>query len=176
METQVQLDERHDLLDELRGVTQRLQPLTCHLRTLDLVMVEGDALGSDLLRRRLSDVVQEGSHPKLGVGLLLTGLDRDDLVDNCERVPVHVLVPVHGVLFELQIGKLRQEQIEQSRLGREVQPFRRVVGVQGLRQLVADALGGHDLQPLAHLRHRAHHGRIGLDVEQRDEPGRAQHA
>src|SRR5439155_12800779 len=44
VEAQMQLDERRDLLDELRGVTQRLQALARHLRALDLVMVEGLAL------------------------------------------------------------------------------------------------------------------------------------
>ena len=101
MEPEVKRDELGDLFDEVGGIAERLQPFARHLRADDFVMMERNAIRSDLARGRLSDVVQQAGHAQSRVGPGSRRLARDDLVDDRERVPVHVLVPVDGVLLKL---------------------------------------------------------------------------
>ena len=57
----------------------------------------------------------------------------------------------------------------------EPQPGRRVLDDQQLRQLVADPLGAHDLEPAAVLLDRGDELGDGLEAEAGDEARRAQH-
>ena len=93
-----------------------------------------------------------------------------------DRVREHVLVRVDRVLLEPHRVELGEELVGEAGLGEEPQPGARVVDEQQLRQLVADALGAHDLEPVPQLDDRGDERRVGLEPELRDEARRAQHA
>ena len=75
---------------------------------------------------------------------------RSDVLDDGDRVGEHVLVAVDRVLLEPQRRQLGQELLGEPGVDEEPQPGRRVVDDDQLVELVADALGRHDLQPVAH--------------------------
>ena len=101
---------------------------------------------------------------------------RTDVLDDGDRVRQHVLVAMDRVVLESHRRQLRQELVGETGVDQEPQSGRRVVDDHQLVELVADALGRHDLES-------CRHGRDGIDelggrveLVPGDEPGRAQHA
>ena len=69
VEAQVQEDQPGDVLDDVLGVPQRLQPGRGQLRADHLVVVEADpAARLEPPGRRLADVVQQRGQPQHQVG------------------------------------------------------------------------------------------------------------
>ena len=83
---------------------------------------------------------------------------------------------VDRILLQPHPVELGQELVGEAGLGEEPESGARVVDEEELRQLVTDALGAHDLEPVAQLHDRVGQRRVGLEAELRDEPRRAQHA
>ena len=105
------------------------------------------------------------AHAQLGTGL----------GDDGDRVREHVLVPVDRVLLELHRVELGKELVGEPGAREEPQARLRVGRDEQLAELVADPLRAHDLEPVAVPRHRLDHLGVGLELERRGEPRRAQH-
>ena len=86
----------------------------------------------------LADVVEQPREPEHRVGL--------QPLDDRERVPEHVLVPMHRVLLELQRRQLGQELVRQPRLDQQGEPGAGRSRDEQLVELVADPLRRHDPQ------------------------------
>ena len=71
-----------------------------------------------------------------------------------DRVGQHVLVAVDRILLEAHRRQLGEELVGQTGVDDEPQAGGRVVDHEQLVELVADALGRHDLEPLRHRRDR----------------------
>ena len=136
------------------GIAQGAEPLLGHAGADDVVEVEAHALGPERAGLRLADVVEERgeAHRQL----------RARLGHHGDRVGQDVLVVVDRVLLEGQAGQFGEELVGQPRPHQEPQAGRRVVDHQQLRQLVADPLGAHHLEPA---------GQVGGRL--RPAPGRA---
>jgi len=96
VKAQVQLDQRRDLVDHLLGVLERGHTLARHLRAHHVVETKGHSLAGDLARRWFAHVVKQGRQAQDEV--------RRRLVHHGPGVLEDVLVLVHGVLFELELG------------------------------------------------------------------------
>jgi hypothetical protein len=107
------------------------------------------------------------------------GLQRDGLVEHCQRVPVDVLVPVVLVDLQPERGHLGQEMVGHAGLDQQVDALRRAIrpaGQQQLGQLDGDPLGRDNLQPGCQLGHRPADVGSGGEAQLGHEPGSAQHA
>ena len=104
------------------------------------------AVGRDLARLGLADVVEQRREPERRA----SG-SASRLLDHGERVVQHVLVLVHRVLLELQRGELGQELVGETGLDQQLQSARGSGRGEQLGELVADPLGRHDLEAVAHL-------------------------
>ena len=85
------------------------------------------------------------------------------LRDDRDRVREHVLVLMDRVLLELHGVELGEELVGQAGAAEEPQPGRRVGQHEQLRELVADALRAHDLEPTVQLLDRGHELGVGLE-------------
>ena len=168
VEAQVHLDERADVVDHGVRVAELSQPLLGHAGADHLVVVELHTLGRDLAGGGLADVVQERREPQHLVALAP--------FDHGVGVSQHVLVLMHRVLFELERGELGQERVGEAGRHEQREPFARMVADEQLRELLADALGRDDLQPVAHRLDRGDDPGRRLDVELGDESRGAEHA
>ena len=83
---------------------------------------------------------------------------------------------VDGVLLEAHLGELGQEAVDEAGVGQEPEAGAGVVDHDELVELVADALGRHDVEPVGHGLDRG--GELGdrLKAVPGDEPGGPQHA
>ena len=168
VEAQVQLDQPGDVLDGLLVEPQRPQTLGRHPRADELVVVEAHpATGLEATRRRLADVVEQRGQPQHQVGprhrAVRAGLQRDGLVEDDEGVLVDVLVPAVLVDGALQLVDLGQHDGRHPGVDHELDPTARALAEDEPLELGADPLGGDDLQPVGHRRHRRHD--VGVDVE-----------
>ena len=88
----------------------------------------------------------------------------------------HVLVAVDRIVLEAHRRQLGQELIGEPGVDEEPQPGRRVVDRDQLVELVADALGRHDLQAAGHaLATASTSSSTGSRLVAGDEAGRPQH-
>ncbi len=178
MEAQVQLDQQADRLDLLAREAQRLHALGSDLGPDDVVVVEGDrAVRDEAAGLGLADVVHqrgEAGH-EVGSAARKARLEVDRLLEDGEGVLVDVLVSVVLVALEAQRRQLGQDEVGQPGLHEQGEAQARVGRTDQLDQLVAHALGGDDVDPLGHVRHRRDD--LGRDVEAElgGEPGGAQH-
>ena len=82
---------------------------------------------------------------------------------------------VDRVLLEPHGGQLGEELLGQAGVDREPQPGARTLQLDELVELVADALGRHDLEAVAQCHDGLHQRGVGHEVVAGDEPGRPQH-
>ncbi len=151
VDPQVQVDELGDGLDDVLRVPQRGEALARHPGADDLVVMERRAALLERARLRLADVVQQRGEPQHEV--------RAHLLHDRDRVREHVLVVVDRVLLELHRVELGQELVREPGAGEEPEARRRVVDDEQLRELVADPLRAHDLEPAAVLADRGQRAR-----------------
>ena len=132
-----------------------------------LVVVEAHTAVGERAGLGLADVVEQRgqAHHQLGPRVAHHG----------DRVREHVLVGVDRILLEAHAVELGQELVAELGLGEEPQARAGVVDQQELRELVADALRAHDLEPVAQLDHCGDERGIGFEVELRDEARRTEH-
>ena len=97
---------------------------------------------------------------------------RRDVLDDGDGVAEHVLVAVDRVVLEAQRRQLGQEVLGEAGVDEEPQAGRRSVDDDELVELVADALGGHDRQPIAPLDDGGDELGDRLQAVAGDEPGR----
>ena len=152
----MEVHELGDIVDDLGGVLQRGKPIARHALPHNLVVMERGATTFERTRLRFPDVVHQGRESEDQL--------RARLRHHRDRVGEHVLVVMDRVLFELHRVELRQEEIRQARRREKPQARRWVRHHQQLRQLVADPLGAHDLEPIAELFHRRDEFRIGSEA------------
>ncbi len=105
-----------------------------------------------------------------GTGPSRPGLQVDRLGQHGQRVLVDVLVPVVLVDLQAQGRELGQHVVGQAGVHQHLEPGTRVGREQQLGQLVADPLGGHDLDPLGHLADRRADVGVQPDPELGGEP------
>ena len=166
----MQLDQGRDRVRLVAGELQRLHPLLGQLRADDVVVVEGHAaVGQEATGPRLADVVHQGGEARDEVRSAQPALEVDGLLEDGQGVLVDVLVPVVLVALQRQGGQLGQDQGGQPGLDEERQPQPGVRRQHQLDQLVADPLGGDDLDPAGHVRHRGDDGRVDHEAELRGE-------
>ena len=118
--------------------------------------------------------MEEGGEPEDEVGLAL--LEGDGVVQHGERVGEDVLVPVDRVLLEPQQGQLGDELAGDPDLGRKLEDRRGRAAEEELGELLPDALGRDDLQPVVHGGDGGHHLGVDAQVQRRGEAQRPQHA
>ena len=80
-----------------------------------------------------------------------------------------------GSCSSLQRGELGQELLRETGRDDQLESARGGGRGEQLGELVADPLGGHDLEAVVHLLDRPHHARGGGEFELRGEPRRAEH-
>ena len=154
VEPQVQLDELGHLVDEVVAVAERTHALAYELGADDVVVVERDrATLDEAPSLGLADVVQQRREPDDEVGRALEAtLERDRLLQHGQRVLVDVLVAMVLVALEDQRRQLGQHLRRQPGLDQQPQTRHGIAADQQLVELVAYALGRHDLEPLAPCR------------------------
>ncbi|KFC52602.1 hypothetical protein GY12_03525 [Micrococcus luteus] len=179
VEPHVQLHQAGHRLDRVVVELQGAQPLADELGAHGLVVPEGD--GPALLeaaRGRLADVVQQRRQAQHGVGgrRRVLALQLDGLLQHRQGVGVDVLVAVVLVRLELQGRQLGQDVVGQAGAHEQVEPGARVRSADELDELLADAFGGDDRDPLGHCGHGLLHLGGHGEAELRGEAGGAHHA
>ena len=119
---------------------------------------------------RFADVVEQGG--EAGDAEVEVAEQRADVLDDGDRMAEHVLVPVDRVVLEAQRRQLGEEVLGEAGVDEEPQPRRRTVDDDQLVELVADALGRDDLQPVTAILHRGDQFGHRLEAEAGDEPRR----
>ena len=165
----MELDQAAHGSDVVGRIPQGAHPLLGHAGPDDLVVVERHTVRSEGARLGLPHVVEQRRQPQDPV------VARGAL-DDGDGVGQHVLVAVDGVLLQAEGRQLGQELVGQARLDEEPQAPARLLDDQQLVELIADALGGDDLEPGSQLTHGLDKGRVGREVVAGDEAGGPQHA
>ena len=164
----MEVHELGDVFHHLRGEPQCRHALARQPRPHDFVVVERRAATLERTRLRLPDVVQQRGEADQEL--------RPRLLHHRDRVREHVFVVVHRILLELHRVELREELVGQLRAHQEPQTRTGIVEHEELRELVADPLRAHDLEPVPMLANGLHELRVRLEVEARDETRGAHHA
>ena len=102
-------------------------------------------------------------------------LQLDRLLEHGQGVLVDVLVPVVLVDLQAQPRQLGQHLLGEPGLAPAAQADPRPRGQDQLGQLVPDPLGGDDLDPVGHPRHRLDDRGVDREAELGGEPGGTQH-
>ena len=191
VEPQVQLHELRDLLRRVLVEGERLHPLGGELGADDVVVVERHTAvlveppcpGLPHVVHECGEAHDEVRGRERGRVVLVVrivhrvcGFQPDGLVEDGQRVLVHVLVAVVLVLLIAQCGEFGEDAVADARVHEQFDACPRPQPGHQLGEFIADAFGGDDVDALAHAGHRlADLGGDG-EVQLRGEAGAAHHA
>ena len=109
-------------------------------------MVEGGSFAFlESTRARLSNVVEQGRQPnntEIKIAQrFVEFIVWPNVLDNCERMRQHILMPMKRIMLLTHCRKFRQEEFCEPGLNKKPQPRRRVGSADDLFEFVANSLG-----------------------------------
>ncbi len=169
MDPEVELNEANDIGDLVVGELERPHPGLGHLCPDEVVVTEAHRTVDVGTGLRLAHVVEERSETEDVVSVV-------GLVDDRQGVGEDVLVAMDRILLQLQTRQLWEEVLGEAGVDEESEPGCRGRHGEQFTQLISNALGRHDGQPLVVPLHRGDELGIWGEVEPGEEACGAQHA